>query len=472
MIDFTPHTVSSCSLPVGNTFTTKTPANAFVKVHTGKTPSVRIVVFRALLLWIATSLLVACNNFEDASPTERTSLMRFYSSNQNMEGTLAEPDTDGGYIIAGNVIFSESDKDIIIIKTDALGNKIWEKIFEDGKVNSLNIFDQGYLLAGSRIEINVNNPEASEQINTQSRIIIMNRDGVVGTNGEIIFSDSVQAGSKKLHVDFEAHDVVLDDAGHLIILSSRKAPESFRKSILVAFNPASATPTVPIWIQDDYFLTNRNYVNCNSLQITNSGNLLWAANVLEEESESSAAGEGVSLGFVPPNATFNNADKLGENDDRNHIANDLQPSTTGYGLIGTYLQSDKNLKNMFFIKVDRAGNFIDNSILYFDLGSIAQDRNVSQRDDEGNALTGTFDGGFVLAGTITTNNGDTDIVLIKLDAFGKQLWTRTFGGSGDETVSSVREASDYGLVLCGTNTVKGQSSIMLIKTDSKGELKN
>jgi hypothetical protein len=421
---------------------------------------------------VLTTVVTSCNNFEDADPTDRTSLMRFYSSNQNLEGTLAEPDTDGGYIIAGNVILSESEKEIVVIKTDGQGNKIWEKTFKEGQVNSLNIFDQGYLLAGSRIERDAGNPEASEQTNTQSRIIIMNRDGEVGPLGEIVFSDSVQVGSKKLHVDFEAHDVIQDASGNLIILSSRKAPDAFRKSILIAFNPSSATPTVPVWVQDDYFLNNRNYRNCNSLQMTSTGNLLWAANVLEEESESSAAGEGVSLGFVPPNSTFINADKLGENDERNHIANDLQPSTTGYGIIGTYLQSDQTAKNMFFVRVDRAGNFVDNSVLYFDVAALTTSRDNSIRDDEGKALTGTFDGGFVLAGTTSTANGDTDVLLIKLDAFGTVVWTRTLGGSGNETVASVRETSDRGLLVCGTNTVKGQSSILLVKTDVNGELKN
>jgi hypothetical protein len=66
--------------------------------------------------------------------------------------------------------------------------------------------------------------------------------------------------------------------------------------------------------------------------------------------------------------------------------------------------------------------------------------------------------------------GGKDIFLIKIDAFGNVVWNKILGGTGNETVSSIRETADGGLLLCGSNEVSGLSSIFIIKTDKNGEL--
>ena len=50
------------------------------------------------------------------------------------------------------------------------------------------------------------------------------------------------------------------------------------------------------------------------------------------------------------------------------------------------------------------------------------------------------------------------------------LWKKLIGGSGDETVTSVRETPDGGLLVCGTNIVNGLATIMLVKTDANGDI--
>lgn len=63
-------------------------------------------------------------------------------------------------------------------------------------------------------------------------------------------------------------------------------------------------------------------------------------------------------------------------------------------------------------------------------------------------------------------------MLVKVDSQGNMMWAKTLGGSGDETVSAVRETSDGGLLICGTNRLGNYSTIFLIKTDKNGGLKN
>jgi hypothetical protein len=422
-------------------------------------------IFFALLLTLG-----ACNNFEDAAPTNRNSLIRFYSASKNVEGTIAEVDTDGGYIIAGNIILTQDadEKDILIIKTDADGNKLWEKIIDKGQVNALLIAETGYIIAGTRIQINRESSEATEIENTQARFITMSKEGTIAN--EAIVSQTVNIAGKELNIDYAINGLTVDAAGNLLVLASQDSPVegSFRKSVLLAFAPSS---TIPVWLQDDYFLEDRDYLNCNSLQIAPNGNLLWATTTRLQQS--SISEQYVSVGFAPPNSTFDNSDTFGENDARNHSSADLQPSTTGYGIVGTYAQSNGANANMYFVRVNNSGSVIENSARYFDGESILlTNRDESFREDQGKALTGTADGGFVLAGTTVTENGDDDILLVKLDAAGNLVWHKQYGGTGNEQPTSIRETSDKGLLVCGTNTVRGQSSIMLVKTDLNGNVEN
>jgi hypothetical protein len=150
-------------------------------------------------------------------------------------------------------------------------------------------------------------------------------------------------------------------------------------------------------------------------------------------------------------------------------------------VIGTYASPTGANGNMFFIRVNQQGNIIEGSERYFDGERFLTDNTsvnaeVSSSDDTGDALTSTRDGGFILAGTVLTTpslgKGGKDILLVKIDSQGNVQWTKVLGGSGNETVNSIRETSDGGLLICGSNDLSGLSSIFIMKTDMNGELKD
>ncbi|MCH8924183.1 MAG: hypothetical protein IIA67_13670 [Planctomycetes bacterium] len=66
--------------------------------------------------------------------------------------------------------------------------------------------------------------------------------------------------------------------------------------------------------------------------------------------------------------------------------------------------------------------------------------------------------------------GGRDFWLIKIDAFGNQLWTRTFGGPADDVAYAIALTSDGGLVVAGSSAQDSGSKtdFLLIKTDSLG----
>ncbi len=77
-------------------------------------------------------------------------------------------------------------------------------------------------------------------------------------------------------------------------------------------------------------------------------------------------------------------------------------------------------------------------------------------DDRGNSLIETSDGGFALLGytdsvdgDVTTNNGNRDFWVVKIDAFGALTWQKSIGYAGADEGMSIIETSDNHFILSG-----------------------
>jgi len=277
------------------------------------------------------------------------------------------------------------------------------------------------------------------------------------------------------HVDFHGSGITFDNSGDIVLLGSFKSPEpgSLTNSYLSGIDPSTFTVK---WVQTQD-LEKREYVNSRALHLSSTNNLLWAST--SEQSSQSITTGWLSIVYtgVGGNSTFKNNSKYGVNSsDHYYTGSDMQKSGIAFGVVGTFARVDNSNSNIYFVRVDDSG-YIRGKAKYFDGINLAlSDSSASASEDTGNAITGTQDGSFVIGGSMlstpTNGNGGKDIVLIKVDAFGEFLWNRLIGGSGDEVVSSISETSDGGLLVCGTNTVNGLSSIFIMKTDKNGELIN
>ena len=92
--------------------------------------------------------------------------------------------------------------------------------------------------------------------------------------------------------------------------------------------------------------------------------------------------------------------------------------------------------------------------------------------DNGVDVVGAPDGGYLILGTtLSRGAGSYDIYLVRTDARGDTLWTRTCGGHKGEEAGSVRRTSDGGYLIVGTTDSYGAggNDVYLIRTDARGD---
>ena len=92
--------------------------------------------------------------------------------------------------------------------------------------------------------------------------------------------------------------------------------------------------------------------------------------------------------------------------------------------------------------------------------------------EEAYALEPTMDGGFIIAAnTRSFGAGVWDAWLIKTDAQGNQEWAETCGGTGTDNVYDVKQTADREYIMAGRTDQDGSSfsKVWMVKTDAMGD---
>lgn len=93
--------------------------------------------------------------------------------------------------------------------------------------------------------------------------------------------------------------------------------------------------------------------------------------------------------------------------------------------------------------------------------------------DAVNSIRPAGDGGFIAAGeTDSFGAGERDFWVLKIDAEGRPLWQRTYGGRSDDYARSVEPTRDGGYIVAGITETFGAGDMdaWVLKLDSKGSV--
>jgi hypothetical protein len=419
-------------------------------------------------------VLAACSNIEDAELSERTTFMKVFNGIQGIEAAAAELTPDG-FIVVGNMTIARDSVVTVVFKTDKRGNRIGNmRYYQGGSGNAIKALPNGngYLVVGEKIKTDPNATPTDNIDIVSARMLHISTDL---DSIKTIYLRDVTGNVVK--TDFRAVSLTVTPAGKVVILGTYQT--SLADPERPYLQQYSADLLTVEWYEE-FSSINRSYRNAKSIHFIN-GNYIWASAVAQEQQNFDFSY--VSVPFVQEGSVFINYSLLGETTSQSFRPNDIQPAksvTFGYGIVGTRATTNGSGANAFFARTDVSGNILPGSVKFFDAilseqaGAVAE--TTSEIQDYGTAITGTSDGAFVLAGHYISNpqkgNGANDIFLIKVDLNGNMRWMKTLGGTGSETISTICETEDQGLLLCGTNVVGNVPSIFLIKTDKNGELKN
>lgn len=142
----------------------------------------------------------------------------------------------------------------------------------------------------------------------------------------------------------------------------------------------------------------------------------------------------------------------------NDMGNSVQQTSDGGYIITGWTDSYSNSYDILLIKTDDNGNPIWTKTYGGNYG------------DVGTSVQQTSDEGYIITGTTHSSSYNTDISLIKTNSFGDTLWTRTYDNSNSDEGYSVKQTTDEGYIITGqTTSTDGDTDLVLVKTDELGE---
>ncbi len=143
------------------------------------------------------------------------------------------------------------------------------------------------------------------------------------------------------------------------------------------------------------------------------------------------------------------------------FANAIQLTTDGGYIIAGYTGSNNgNVTN-------NHGGFDAWIIKLSASGSLVWQKSIGgSNDDFANSIIITPDGGYLMAGSTASNNGDVtgnhgnkDAWIVKLSASGGFLWQKAMGGGSDDYANNIQPTPDGGFIMAGfTGSIGGDVS--------------
>ncbi|MES2587761.1 MAG: T9SS type A sorting domain-containing protein [Bacteroidota bacterium] len=135
----------------------------------------------------------------------------------------------------------------------------------------------------------------------------------------------------------------------------------------------------------------------------------------------------------------------------NESATSIEETSDGGFILGGYGSStdgdgstNQGLNDFWVMKIDNTGN------------KIWQKSYGGSSQDFANSIKETNDGGYIVAGSSKSNNGDVtgnqgeeDLWVLKLDNIGNLEWKKSLGGSHWDEVYAVQQTFDGGFILTG-----------------------
>jgi hypothetical protein len=353
--------------------------------------------------------------------------------------SVAQTD-DAGYIITGvKYNYTQGDADIYLIKTDANGNLLWDKTYggteDDEGYSVAQTSDGGYIIAGYTNSFGEGGYD----------VYLVKTDA----NGNLLWDKTY--GKFGTEQGFSVAQT--SDEGYIIAGYTESFGAYYYEVYLIKTNSVGDT----LWTKA-LGETSKDVFGYSVAQNVDGGYIItgYNENIGPGKPDVYLVKTDVS-GNALWSKTFG-----GVSEDYGYSV--AQTSDEGYIIAGYTYSFGAGSCDVFLIKTDING---DTSWTKTFGGT---------KCDWSNSIVQTFDGGYIFAGsTDSYGAGLTDVYIVKMDANGNDLFTKTYGSSSlSEIGYSIAQTSDSGYIITGIVQSNGETvdEIYLVKTDAFGNILN
>jgi tetratricopeptide (TPR) repeat protein len=325
--------------------------------------------------------------------------------------------SDGGYIIAGDTnSYGAGESDAWLIKTDANGNKVWDRTFGGSLSDRANSVqqtnDDGYIIAGWTYGSGWHDAWLIKTDANGNKVWDRTFGGSYSDT-----ASSVQQTSDGGYII--AGDTVVSYGSNWTVPYIPDVSASWQDAWLIKTDSAGNK----LW--DKTFGGSEND-RAFSVQQTSDGGY-----IVTGSTESYGAGESDAW-LIKTDANGNKVwDRTFGGSLSDRASSVQHTSDGGYIVTGSTESYGAGESDAWLIKTDANGNKV-------------WDRTFGRSNNESaSSVQQTSDGGYIIAGSIDESSRDTNAWLIKTDSSGNKLWDKTFGESGSDGASSRMDDSSY-----------------------------
>lgn len=384
-------------------------------------------------------LLIGCskkssNPVETTPPTPVITFTKTFSVSDADLGRSVRQTSDSGYIITGFTSGFGSGGSVYLIKTDAHGNKVWDKAFGSSNLDDGNSIQQtadgGFIIAGYTYS----------DLSRSYDIYLIKAD----LNGNIIWEKTFGGTNED-----RAYYVHETSGGGFFIVGSIDSTIAGNNDVYLIRTDASGDK---IW---EKIYRESGVEFGYSGQQTTDGGFIVAGTKLTPTNN-------FDVYLIKTDAEGNKVWEKTLGGNTTDGARSIQQTVDGgFIVVGETWSSGAGGSDVYVIKADALGN------------KVWEKTFGGSKNDWAYSIKQTSDGGFVFVGyTNSFNVAQDDVYLVKTDAGGNKKWEKTFGGNGHDWGYSVQQTYDSGFIITGsTDSYSNGTGVLLIKTDSEGNVK-
>ena len=360
---------------------------------------------------------------------------RTYGGTDRDDAKSVQQTLDGGYILAGTTeSFGLGVRDVYLVKTDSLGNIVWERTY--GSTVGDNGFSVQQTLDGGYVVVGWSGAGGGSE-----DVYLVKTDSLGNMLWEMLYGGSLEDRGFSVQQTLDGGYIVTGwkfsggmPVDVYLVKTDSLGSVLWERTYGYGTNPVQ-------WAHDVQQTSDGGYIIAGT---TTSGVVMDSHNVYVIKTN--------PLGNVVWERTYGGSYE----DDANSVR---QTSDGGYIITGATQSFRPDTADVYLIKIDFLGNILWETTP----GSGFSGWSVRQ----------TPDGGYIIAGSTTSlGAGATAVYLVKTDFLGNALWDRAYGGSSWDYGYSGHQTLDGGYVVAGWTRSfgAGGDDVYLIKTDTLGQV--